>query len=436
MIRTVLPWLAGSAWGALVFLIGLQLFFPSGAAVERLQYELDRASDGAWQLQADKAGLWRATGLKLKGVELLKVNKPTRRSRGDDEEPEASTATRFLVADHIAVRARLLPLLGGSREASFDADLYKGELSGLVGMKGDSLASEGSATSLDLGLIPFEGESLSLDLDGALNLEWDLVIDTQDTTKSTGKLGLEVQGLVLNSASVAGFDLQETSSFTKAELLFQIEDGKAKVKKGALVGDLIDAEIDGDITLSKKFDRSRLHLDLEFTLVEHIDNLVKLLPGAKDARRDDGKYYFTVSGTVLHPSFRAKRERRSSSRSRTPSTASKGRSSASPGLSAGGLVGGGDDEADVDERRKQREERIRERRERLRERREEAQSAREDDDEALDDDLPLDEDEFIDEPPRDFHDELPAMPLDPEFDDLDLREVPFEDDMGEFEDEF
>jgi type II secretion system protein N len=433
MIHKILPWLAGAAWGTLVFLGGMQLFFPSDAAVERLQYEVDRASDGGWQLSADEAGLWRATGMKLEGVELLKVASKRTTRRSDDDESEAPSATRFMVADHVALRARLLPLLSGSREVSFDADMYRGDLSGAAGLKGDLLGTDGEASELDLSLFPFDGETISMDLSGALDLSWDLIIDTADTTKSTGEIALEVEGLELNSATVAGFDLEESSSFSKAELLLEIEDGKAKVKKGELIGDLIEAKIDGEITLSKKFDRSRLRLKVEFTLAEHIDNLVKLLPGAKDARRDDGRYHYTVSGTILHPSFKAERERRASSRTGRSTQPSE----AGPGIIPGGLGGADDDDEDADERRRLREERIRERRERLRERREEAQAEREiEDDDPMDDEDFEDDEDFLDDERDDFIDERP-IPVDRNFDDVELMDAPFDDDdLGEFEDDF
>ncbi len=432
MISKILPWLAGAAWGTLVFMLGMQLFFPSTATVERLQYELERVSDGGWQLQADKAGLWRATGLKLKGVELLKVDKPKRARRvSDDEEPEAPTATRFLVADHIALRAQLLPLLGGSKQASFDADLYKGDLSGTAGMKGDAINTGGEASEIDIGLIPFEGETLSLDLDGALDASWDLVIDTADIAKSTGAIELEVAGLMLNSASIAGMDFDESGSFQKCEFKFEIDDGKAKVKKGALEGDLLEAELDGDISLNKKIDRSRLRLELVFTLAEHIDNLVKILPGAKDARRDDGEYHFSITGTLFSPSFRAKKERRTASRARksTPSTRA-------PATLPGGLGGADDEVEDPDERRRLREERIRERRERLRERREAAKEEREDENDEFVDELDEfdDEDEFLDDGP-DFEDDLPE-PIE-RYEDVEIMDAPFDDEeLDEFEDDF
>lgn len=440
MIAKILPWLAGAAWGLLVFMGGLQLFFPSSATIERLQYELEQASDGGWQLSADKAGLWRGTGVKLRGVELLQVTDDRKLRRSDDEEPEAPTATRFLVADHVAVRGRLLPLLGGSKQASFDADLYRGDMSGTAGVKGSQISTRGEASELDLALFPFVGDTISLDLGGALDASWDLVIDTEDATRTTGELTLEVQSLVLESASVAGFELEESGSFSKTELVVEIDDGKAKIKKGDLVGDLLEAKLDGDITLNKKFDRSRLRLKVEFTLAEHIDMLVKLLPGAKDARRDDGRYYYTVSGTILHPSFRAERERRTATRTKRSGPNDEG---GGPAMLPGGLGGADEDEdMDADERRTLREERIRERRERLRERREAAKSAREPDegdeygdDDPMDDFDPREPDDYDDEP-HDFQDELP-LPVGRDYDDVELNDVPFDDeDLGEFEDDF
>jgi len=439
MITKILPWLAGAVWATAVFLGGMQLFFPSTAAVERLQYELDKASDGGFQLSADKAGLWRATGLKLQGVELLKVDTKSRSRRGkDDEEAEAPMATRFLVADHLAVRARLLPLLGGNKQARFDADMYRGDVSGVAGLRGDVIGTQGEASELDLSLIPFEGELMTLDIDGALDASWDLSIDTADVTESSGEISIEIDGLVLNSANVAGFDLEESGSFDKAEFVLEIEDGKAKVKKGELEGELLELELSGDITLNKKFDRSRLRMKAEFTLAEHLDNLVKLLPGAKEARRDDGMYHFNISGTVLNPSFRAERERRSTSRTKRSDTPLDG----GPAMLPGGL-GGADDDMDADERRTQREDRIRERRERLAERREAAKNEREDeggddfdDDEDMDDYDGRDGDDFLDDERDDFQDEIP-IPVGRDYDDVELRGVPFDDDdLGEFEDDF
>jgi type II secretion system protein N len=435
MIHKILPWLAGSAWGGLVFLLGMQLFFPSDAAIERMRYEVDRASDGGWQLNADKAGLWRATGLKLKGVELLKVDKPKRPRRGaEDEEPEAPSATRFLVADHISLRAQILPLLGGSKQASFDADMYQGDLSGVAGLKGDVLGTDGEASELNIGLIPFVGETMSLDLAGRLDATWDLLLDLQDVTKSTGEIELEIEGLVLERATVAGFDLEERGSFDKAELLIVIDDGKAKVKKGELEGDLLDAKLDGDITLNKAFDRSRLRLKAELTLAEHLDNLVKLLPTAKDARRDDGTYHFSISGTIGRPSFRAEHERRTTSRVKRPST----RPDDGPDILPGAIGGAEDEGADAEERRRLREERIRERRERLKERRDAAKAEREveEPDEFMDDVLDeFEDDEFLDDGPE-FLDEMPE-PVGRDYDDVELREVPFDEDMlDEFEDDF
>ncbi len=439
MIAKILPWLAGAAWAALVFMGGLQLFFPSAAAVERLQYELDRASDGAWQISADGAGLWRGTGLKLKGVELLKVDTSSKVRRSDDDEgePEPVTATRFLVADHLALRARLLPLLGGSKQASFDADLYRGDLNGIAGVKGEQLSTHGQAHELDLALIPFEGQTVTLDLGGALDATWDLVIDLADPSKSTGELALEVKGLLLNGANIAGFDLEESGSFDKAELELELEDGKAKIKKGVIDGDLLEAKLDGDITLNKKFDRSRLRLKLDFTLAEQIDMMVKLLPGAKEGRRDDGRYYFSISGTIFHPSFRAERERRTATKRSTPSD------DGGPALLPGGIGGADADDGESEERRRLREERIRERRDRLRERRDAAKAERDpdegdrfDDNDDMDDFDARERDEFLDDGPDDFHDEMP-VPIGRDYDDVELRGAPFDDeDLGEFEDDF
>ncbi len=429
MIRNLAVVAGGLLWGLAVFVAGLHLAFPSDAALERLRWELDQRSDGAYGLEASGASLWRATGLYLEDVNLLRIEKPPRKRSGDEDEPTA-TAERVFSASGLGARLRLIPLLSGTADIGCVAELYGGQLDGHVALAGEELQVQALLEGIDLRRIPFEGEVVSLDLGGKLEGEADLKLEKTDLSKTSGKLKLAVEDLVLHSGKAMGFELLEEgeeSAFSKAELAFKIDKGKAKLTKGVFTGDLLDASLDGEITLKKNFSSSRLRLGVEFTLEENLDKLIGALPGPRDARDEDGKYHFQLTGTLLHPNFRPNSPRRGSARR-------SGVSERRPGMMPD------DDETsgDIEERRRLREERIRERRERLKSRRDEARKRR-DDGESASRRRPTDEADELDElgPGEALDDEFydDAEPFDEEldngeeqYDDVDLREAPYEDD--------
>jgi len=161
-----------------------------------------------------------------------------------------------------------------------------------------------------------------------------------------------------------GFDLPSEQKFTEARIAFKVEEGKAKVTEGRLVGDLLDATFEGEITLNKKIIRSRPRITVVFTVAETFDNLLKLAPGPRDARDDEGKYHYLVTGTLEHPRFYADRAK-TGRRSHTD----RGTTVRSPALGGGAVEDAEEAGTTDDERKASREERIRERRERLKERR-------------------------------------------------------------------
>jgi type II secretion system protein N len=447
MIRRVFPVVVGALWGLGVYAVGLRLFFPSGAVLERLQYELDKYSEGAWQLTASRAAPWRLTGLALSEVALLKLDKPVRAARAvDDGEPadeaaEAPSATRVLVAERVAARLQVLPLLTGRVATGFFARVFGGDLDGSLSWNDGVITTDAELADLDVAQLPLDGESLKLDLTGLCHGGWELVLDTADFTKSTGKISLQLEDLVLTGASFSGFDWSDPGNFPTATLELEVTDGKAKVRKGELEGDLLEGTLEGDVTLNKAIERSRLRMKARFKLGETIDSMVKLLPGPRDARRDDGTYHYAISGTLLRPSFRPERERSLTSGRKRASPVfggEPGEEEIGPGLLPGG-PGATDDPSDPEERRRLREERIRERRERLRKRREEADAARGD----REPELPGDErfegkdreepfgEEMVDDVDllRDRGEDREEPPPHPDGppDDVDFDQVPFDD---------
>ena len=151
----------------------------------------------------------------------------------------------------------------------------------------------------------------------------------------------------------------------------EIEDGKAKVKKGRFVGDLLEATIEGHITLRKDISRSRLSLKFLVQFDETIDKLAKMM--LKSSRDDDGVYHFKGQGTITNPRFRADRinKRGSSARGAKSSIGSNDSEDIDRPVPRSRRAGSSTTEADREERRAKRRERLKKRRERMKQRREE-----------------------------------------------------------------
>ena len=417
MIRRIIPIALGLAWGLFVFWIALVLTFPSDAVRQRISWEVDRGTSGAMALQLDDIRpSWRVTGALLEGVQLLSVPK----SRpGSDDDP--TPASLLLSAARVDTRVHVLPLLGGDLLADLDAELYQGTLAGSLGQVDAKWIADLEADDLDLSLYPFEGEDWSVDVSGLLDLVVDMAVDPDEVKEAKGDLELDIEGLILRNMTVSGFTIDE-ALFNEAILELDVHDGEAEVQKGSFLADMIEATLDGHITLSSPLERSRLKLTLKIRLEDDLDSLAKLAPGMKNARDDGGTYHFMVSGSLEKPRFRE--DRLAARKRQGPPSSTRGRdrdddrASTRPPPRAG--TAGDDPEAE--ERRRLREERIAERRERMRENRDgqiagerppgpdrerggpppdfdedfdgRRPSAREprDDDEFLDDDLPADDD--------------------------------------------
>ena len=346
MFKKLLVGVLGLVWGLGFFWLGLTLTFPREDAAERVKYEVANATDNALFLEMSGVGPWRGTGARATAVELYATPK-----RGEPE--------RLLRAEHFAARLQMLPLLTGSLSAGIDADLYGGDLGGSVGQDGDVVNVDVLAKDVDLSLYPFQFEGFSSDVGGLLRLKVDVAWDKEDPAKTAGLVRLEVTDLSLDQTSIGGFFTLPATTFTESVLSFDIEDGKATVKKGSFVGDLVEIEIDGDITLRNPFGRSTMNLTMDFKLGDDLDAMAKLVPDLKRARDDDGTYHYRVTGTVERRRFTPVRQggatstRTTSSRPRT-----RDRDVDRPSPSDR-------DPDELEERRKARQDRIRERRERL-----------------------------------------------------------------------
>ena len=300
---------------------------------------------------------------------MREAPKPRRRPRkNQDQEPtdEPEADPYRLLVELTEVSARIKPfttLLSRAPTFSLAANLYEGDVAGVVSQSGAVTNIDVLGTDINLERMPVDGETLKAKLAGALRARINLVVDAEDAKNTTGKVRFEVDGLRMSEASLMGFTLGE-ANFSEAVLSLNVEQGRAKVKKGSFVSDLVQLQIDGEVQLQSPLGRSRLRLDFNVKLAEELDKLARLAPGVKEARDAEGVLHFTCSGTLDSPEC-------------GPEGARRGRV-AGPMSVGDGTLGdeGGDEEPmDADERKRRRDERLAERRERIRQLREQREAS-------------------------------------------------------------
>ncbi len=351
MTRIIALGLSGVAFFLFVFMVGLRVHFPGEQARDRLAFEVQEASGGAWLLCGSAARPYRLVGLAMDDVVLFKR---APKGRGAAAEQDAVPFLRF---ERLGARPLWLPLLKGERAAALDIGLLGGDLDLELrsGERSQRLVLDGQ--EIDISRLPLEGEEWSVDARGMLTVEADLSIGTEDVKESEGTLRLQIADLLFQEATIMGMTLEPTP-FTEALLAFEVKEGRAEVTEGRFASDPVTIAVSGEIVLNKSWERSRLRLDFSVTFNEQFDKMARLVPDLKAARNEDGAYLFKLTGTLDNPRFR---EQRSSARGKSTITRKGDGEDKAIGAPSGG------DDAEADRRREERRERIAERRRRMQE---------------------------------------------------------------------
>ncbi len=397
ILRVILSVFACGALFVTSTFVGMWWSFPVEPMRQRIEYEVAERSNDDFAISLGSLSMFRFSGIVAEDVTLYTVKKG-RRSKNVKKPPLERSA--MLELDQFTLSAALIPRLFGRQVYSFGARLNDGRVDGTWASSEGALDLDFQVRDLDLGKVPVADGPNALRMRGTLVADADLTLDSKDTKKSKGTLRFEFPNFaLLGGSKVGGFDLPEVS-FTKAVLAFEASDGKMEVTEGAFEGPVLNATVTGDITLNKRLGRSRLRLEVVFTLPEDLDQLAQIAPDMKRARDAEGKYHFTISGTLLSPTPRASR-----AGSRAGGLAAD--ADDPPPLAGAGprSVVNRDEDLSEEDRRARREDRIRERRERLRKRREEAErnNPMNRPDDGPMDDGPMD-DGPMDEGPRRFDD--------------------------------
>jgi type II secretion system protein N len=308
MIKKIAFALGTVLWAFLVFVVAFWMTFPSGKAARQLEYRVQEGSSGALALAVSSVSPWWV-GVHASDAVLMQVP-------GTDAAP-----TQVVAADDVWVRASLFSLIGGAPSVDgvldvsgarmwFDAQVDPESASGVasLALSSDAISIPAIATIL----LPFTGEGLS----GAGDLALDLNLDMPDGLKlSEGKVRLTGKNITLNLAIPDPFSGEGTFDLgpvliPELDIELDIVGGKATVDKGRIRSNYANIDLDGDIVLQDKVDRSRLRLQAAVSdLGEELKTFESLLSKAKQG---DGKYHYRVECTVKRMGancFKAARKR-------------------------------------------------------------------------------------------------------------------------------
>ncbi|MEC9390747.1 MAG: type II secretion system protein GspN [Myxococcota bacterium] len=416
----MMKWIATSAaslvWGTLVFSLGLTLAFPGDFITKHMALMVQEGTNKKMLLHVDDASYSVLSGINLRNVSLFE-SKPGRRSPGEKSLPPRDN-TLLTTLDRVYLSPSYLPLLRGMLEADIGLDLTGGRLTASIGASPSAFQIGSDTEDFDLSHHPIPLGDDTINVSGLLNIDGDLTLNRDDIKASEGDFGFTITDFGLTGGSIGGFTLMETQ-FSEAELKFDVEDGKAKVSKGSFIGDMLEATVDGHITLRKDPLKSRLSLKIQVRFDDTIDKLAKI--ALKDARDKDGVYHFRGRGTLTNPRWSTDRQTKRTSTTRRTAGNDDGDSSNLPSTRSSRSTGLSD--ADREERRAKRKERLKERRERMKKRREErrARQREREEREEQDDYGRIDEQQFDEReipPDPDLDDPVFEEEVEPEYNDF------------------
>ena len=266
------------------------LGFPTDALVGRLVTEVARQSHGAWQIRVGHASLWRATGVSLDDVHLVRPNAV----------PIALEAVRL--------RLRLLPLLIFRQSIVVQLPLGRGIFWSNLTRHGDGLDVHLEGESLDFAAVPAVARALGLPLAGVVDLDGDLAA-IQDPLHAQGSLHLALDHLAVGPGNVAGLGLPRLD-VGKLELILQVADGRAKLQQFHQTGGTVNLVAQGGVELNPTLARStvdgcvKVRLDPAFLDKNPKLRSVMQLAEVQLKRDGDGFLNAPMAGPIGSPQLR------------------------------------------------------------------------------------------------------------------------------------
>jgi type II secretion system protein N len=377
-MRTVIVRLAQVAaaflWMLLVFLLSFWLTFPSEALANRIRWGVQESGRYLLELGAVSPS---GFGVRADDFALYSVVKGRRKD-------DAPKTVLMFEAEQVRLRTGPFSLLnlfvfGGNGRVNGSVTRAGGDLdfSTLVERAEDDkyIVRDLTMTGEGLPLSAFPAPDAKLVGTGG----WDLDIgldSSEGLSKADGHIAISSSGATIEkieAAALQGFDIGAIQ-ISQIDVAFDVTDGKAKISRGSITSDLAQIDIEGDVSLTDDLVGSRLRLKF---VIEMAEGPLSQMVGAfaKDAKWDDGKLHYALSGTISKPRPRPERERKVRTTAPRKLGPDLGGPLAGPDIDVAAPRDLGqdgapvpDDDPEREARRQQREDAIRQRREALRDR--------------------------------------------------------------------
>lgn len=298
-MKRVLAVVGGVLWFALVFFVTWRMTFPSEAVGNRIKVEVHKATNGAFELSmADLAPWW--VGAKANSVVLYEVG------RAEKTPDFAFEAAR--------VRAGLLSLIrneprvmGAVQIGSSDLDY---DVTVAMNKRGTGFVPRTVALTAErFPLQDIAGlAGATIEASGGLDLDVDLSAE-DGMREAKGAIKISGRDLLISKLDpelTGGMDLGMEIPIDEVDIRFDVDQGKAELRDGKIKSSLVDAKLEGDITLREDMGRSTLNIEIALELG---DELAMFKGFIKRAEWSDGSFHYKCSGTFDRPSCRENPER-------------------------------------------------------------------------------------------------------------------------------
>jgi type II secretion system protein N len=309
MRKKILRALGYTAFFFFWFFFFVYFTFPYDRLREYIIAQVEAGSPGRpspWELEIIDLSPSFITGVSLEGVRLAKKSE-------DPNEPNAE-----ILIDELDLRISLLPLLFGTFDVDFDAEVAGGSIEGTYSISDGGEPEETSEYLVDLENVDLRRLGIirsffSLPLVGRLSGHVDVTLGPDDE-HTVGEVHLSATGVEIGDGQAKlklerlgdGLTIEKLAA-GNLDIEIQIENGVAKVRKLEARGTDLHLEGAGEIHLARPFGNSRIDVMLRATVEEAyrrrsdrtraLFSLFDLNPVLRAAKTSDGAIQYRLNGT-------------------------------------------------------------------------------------------------------------------------------------------
>lgn len=288
--RWVPSFSARFGWGlytVICFVVSLFFTFPVDAVLQRVIVSVTRST--SLHVRYEQGGLnWRGTAV-VRDVTI----------------EQQETGLPPLKVTRLVVHPSWLGLLFGRLlPLAFQADVYGGTINGTVEYSQSGVKTTLTVQQLNLALLPVPATGKSTGLKGYLTGTGEVSGDLSQIFSLQGALELNVLDGSLQAGALGRLPVPPLQS-VHGNLRANIRDGRLNIADFTLIGDGVEARLQGTLSLNTPLPRSGLDLQLTTKTVGSppptLTVLLSLLPVSPNS---PGERHATINGSLATPVLR------------------------------------------------------------------------------------------------------------------------------------